>query len=529
MQKTDVVIIGSGIASLQLASKLSKHLNVIVLTKSSLQHGNSSLAQGGIAAAIGLDDDPYQHYLDTLEAGRYSNNHQAVQLLTEEAPEMIDDLLQQGCEFDLTEDGTPSLGMEGSHRQHRIVHGGGDQTGKRIVECLTQQIGNNITVIEDFFVYELLVDSPSNACYGVKGKDRAGDIQTFVASHIVLSTGGCGQVYSLTSNASTVTGDGIALAYKAGATVMDMEFVQFHPTLLYLDGETKGLVSEAVRGEGAKLVNEHGEPIMKGVHPLEDLGPRHVVSQRIYESIQQGHTVYLDIRSIANFQKRFPSITSLCESHGVSISHGFIPVAPGCHFLMGGIQTDEIGRTSINGLYAIGETACTGIHGANRLASNSLLEGLVYGKRLANYVNQQPIRTYQAISSHLLHNQPSIHPSLPLPTFTHIQRKMMRHTGIVREKDSLKEQLNWLESYSLKHLLQANYNALTKDQITTIFMLITSWLITSSSLTREESRGGHFRSDFPLEKKEWEAKHILHQKHYTKGDIHEQNQATAIN
>ncbi|MYL34546.1 L-aspartate oxidase [Pontibacillus yanchengensis] len=529
MQKTDVVIIGSGVASLQLASKLSKHLNVIVLTKSSLQHGNSSLAQGGIAAAIGLDDDPYQHYLDTLEAGRYSNNHQAVQSLTEEAPEIIEELLQQGCEFDLTEDGTPSLGMEGSHRHHRIVHGGGDQTGKRIVDYLIQQTGENITVIEDFLVYELLVDPSSNTCYGVKGKDSAGDIQTFIANHIVLSTGGCGQVYSLTSNASTVTGDGIALAYKAGATVMDMEFVQFHPTLLYLNGETKGLVSEAVRGEGAKLVNEHGEQIMKGVHPLQDLGPRHVVSQTIYDYIQQGHTVYLDIRSIPNFQKRFPGITSLCESNGVVIADGFIPVAPGCHFLMGGIQTNEMGKTSIHGLYAIGETACTGIHGANRLASNSLLEGLVYGKRLANYINQQPRRFYHSIPTHLIQAQPSEHTFSPLPSITQIQEKMMRHTGIVREKNSLNEQIKWLESYSLKHLLQANYNALSKEQITTIFMLITSWLVTSSSLTREESRGGHFRNDFPVEKKEWETKHIFHQKQYKKGDIYEQNQATAIN
>ncbi len=518
MQKCDVLIIGSGVAALQLAGQLSRNLNVIVLTKSHLKHGNSSIAQGGVAAALGAHDHPHIHYTDTLEAGRHINDPSAVKDLTEAAPSLISELLNNGCEFDVGKDGLPILGMEGSHQHHRIIHGGGDQTGKRIVEGLIKNVGSNVEIIENLFVYDLLLDGHLGQCYGAKGKDHNGSTHTLIADHVVLSTGGCGQVYEITSNASTVTGDGLALAYRAGAEMVDMEFVQFHPTLLYVNGEAKGLVSEAVRGEGAKLITPDGTRIMQGVHPLEDLAPRHIVSQTIYDYIQQGINVFLDISSIPNFHQRFPTITKLCEQNGVAISGGKIPVAPGCHFLMGGVKTDKIGRTNINSLYAIGEVACTGVHGANRLASNSLLEGLVYGKRLAQSINQakQEKRPEKIFS-----NKRKSLPLLQLPDMDLIQASMMKHTGIVRTKEDLLQQKKMLESYNIKGLMEIDYDRLSIDQLTTIFMLTTSWMITSSALERTESRGGHFRSDIPFERDDWASSHITLKRQWEKGEVYE--------
>jgi len=518
MKKCNVLIIGSGVAALQLAGQLSKDLNVIVLTKSHLRHGNSSIAQGGIAAALGANDHPHLHLQDTLEAGRHINHYSAVQSLTDEAPAIMQELIHDGCEFDFGKDGFPLLGMEGSHQHHRIIHGGGDQTGKRLMEGLIRRVGQNVNVIENLFVYDLLMDETHDRCYGAKGKDSSGNIHTFIADHVVLSTGGCGQVYEITSNASTVTGDGLALAYRAGAEMIDMEFVQFHPTLLYINGEAKGLVSEAVRGEGAKLVTSEGTRIMKDVHPLEDLAPRHVVSQTIYSYIQVGTEVFLDIRSISGFQKRFPTITKLCEQNGVHLSEGKIPVAPGCHFLMGGVKTDEVGRTNIKGLYAIGEVACTGVHGANRLASNSLLEGLVYGKRLAQSINHAKPEQHPATSfSQKQRTQPLLH----LPTMDHIKSSMMEHTGIVREKEGLRAQREMLESYNINELMELDFDRLSIGQLTTIFMLTTSWMIASSALERQESRGGHFRSDVPFERNDWMTKHITLKRHGEKGEVYE--------
>ena len=226
---------------------------------------------------------------------------------------------------------------------------------------------------------------------GVKVKDHKGRNQSVIADHVVIATGGIGQIYSFTSSAATVTGDGIALAFRAGAELTDMEFVQFHPTLLYANGKGVGLVSEAVRGQGARLVTEDGTYIMEGVHPYKDLAPRHVVSQTIYQNMKKGKSVYLDITSIQNFEAQFPTVTSICKEHGIDLHVGKLPVVPGCHFLNGGIRTDLNGQTSISGLYAIGEAACTGVHGANRLASNSLLEGLYFGDKLAEYINEAPI------------------------------------------------------------------------------------------------------------------------------------------
>ncbi|MBM4762420.1 L-aspartate oxidase [Bacillus sp. B15-48] len=508
MKRTNVLIVGSGIAALQLASTIKNYFNVIVLTKSNITKGNSHLAQGGVAAAISEGDHPDLHYHDTLEAGRYHNDHEAVRSMTEEAPHIITELVQAGCSFDKTADGYLKLGMEGAHSQKRIVHSGGDATGKAIIEYLVSKLGPNITVKEDVFVYELLVNQ-SGKCVGVKAKVSDGTNERFYADHVVIATGGCGQLFSFTSNAETVTGDGLALAYRAGAELVDMEFIQFHPTLLFVNGQTKGLVSEAVRGEGAKLVTEDGKYIMDDVHPLKDLAPRHIVSQTIYDYLKAGKQIYLDIRNIDEFPDRFPTVTALCRQSGIDVEKGKIPVAPGSHFLMGGIKTDRLGRTSIDGLYAIGEAACTGVHGANRLASNSLLEGLVFGRRLGNWLSsfehkERPNQT-EGKSSKV-----SKAKNLSLPDKQVLQQTMMDRTGIIRNSPALTMQKSWLESHNIHSLLDMSLDDYSTEEITKIFMLITAWLITDAALARTESRGGHFRVDYPFEDdKNWLNKRII--------------------
>ncbi|MFP7299811.1 L-aspartate oxidase [Neobacillus niacini] len=516
MTNDDVLILGSGIAALQLASLLNKELNVRILTKGKVRSANSYLAQGGIAAAIGDGDHPDKHIADTLEAGRYHNNQEAVEQIIHAAPGLIKFISEQGSVFDKNQNGELLLGMEGAHSEKRIVHGGGDATGKNMVEFLNSTLKGNVTIEENVFAYELLLDS-NQTCIGVKAKDPDGKIKHYSSSHTILATGGCGQLFTYTSNAPTVTGDGIAMAYRAGAEVADMEFIQFHPTLLYLNGETKGLISEAVRGEGAILVTDDGTPIMEGVHHLKDLAPRHIVSQKIYEYLKNGFKVYLDISNIENFTERFPSITSICEENGLQVSEGRIPVAPGSHFLMGGVKTDLVGRTSINGLYAIGEAACTGLHGANRLASNSLLEGLYMGEKLSKWLNEA--------ANIEIHGNVHTAPFIPkvkeiLPDFQQIQDYMMERVGIVRDAVTLQKQKAWLDSFNVKQI--RNLDAYSAEELTKIFMLITAKLITDAALERSESRGGHYRSDFPAEDNHfWLNKTITHKNTHEMESNHE--------
>ena len=507
MTNDDVLIIGSGIAALQLAVQLTNDVNVRILTKEKLRTANSYLAQGGIAAALGGNDHPEKHIMDTLEAGRFHNNNDVVQEVITAAPELIKNLDRLGDIFDKNQRGELLLGMEGAHSEKRIVHGGGDATGKNVMENLISRLKQrrNITVEENVFAYELLLDSEQTRCIGVKAK-TSGTIRRFYGKHVIIATGGCGQLYTYTSNAKTVSGDGIAMAYLAGAEIIDMEFNQFHPTLLYIKGETKGLISEAVRGEGATLVTEDGTPIMKGIHPLKDLGPRHVVSQRIYEYLKKGKQVYLDISNINDFSKRFPSITAICEDNGIQISDGKIPVAPGSHFLMGGIKTDLIGRSSIDGLYAIGEASCTGLHGANRLASNSLLEGLFQGEQLSKWINEAGKETQVFVQDYFYY--PTKEEKMNLPTIEKIKALMMERVGIVRNKANLKKQQAWVSQFKAEKI---HLDTCSTQDMTKVFMLIIANLITESALKRTESRGGHFRSDYPKEENHsWLRKSIIH-------------------
>ncbi|MBY0096238.1 L-aspartate oxidase [Mesobacillus maritimus] len=528
MKIANVLIVGSGIAALQLARTLKEDLNVMVLTKSTTTNGNSHMAQGGVAAALGVKDHPNLHYLDTLEAGRNHNDSEAVKELTEEAPDIIEELLEAGCSFDFNENGHLKLGMEGAHSEKRIVHSGGDATGKAIVEFLVSQLGSHITVQENVFVYELIVNVEGQ-CIGVKGKLRGGKTEYYYADHVVLATGGCGQLYHFTSNAETVTGDGLALAYLAGAELVDMEFIQFHPTLLYVDGHTKGLISEAVRGEGARLVTEEGTFIMEDVHPLKDLAPRHIVSQTIYEYLKLGKPIYLDISKVENFTERFPTVSAICRESGVELASDRLPVAPGSHFLMGGVKTDRLGRTNIAGLYAIGEVACTGVHGANRLASNSLLEGLVYGKRLGNWLNAQSELKVIANDNKAMPFEgpasltPAQKENLSLPDKHILQQTMMDRTGIVRHNGGLTMQKNWLESYRVEDWVETSLDDYSTEEMNSVFMLITSWLITNAALVRTESRGGHYRADFPMEDHaNWFKNQIVYKRKIKKDGLSEQ-------
>lgn len=520
MTQDDVLIIGSGIAALQLSAHLSNELNVRIITKSKLRDANSYLAQGGIAAAIGGQDHPSKHLMDTLKAGRFYNNEESVRKIIFEAPALIREIHSKSSVFDRNENGELLLGMEGAHCEKRIVHSGGDATGKNVVEFLAGEQKDHITIDENVFVYELIIKD--GRCIGVKAKKADGKIQAYYAQFIIIATGGCGQLYSYTSSADTVSGDGIAMAYLAGAAIVDMEFLQFHPTLLYIDGQTRGLISEAVRGEGGILVTEEGTPIMEGVHPYKDLAPRHVVSQKIYEYVKKGKDIYLDITKIPNFTKRFPTITANCLENGIDLSKGRIPVVPGSHFLMGGIKTDLIGRTSIEGLFAIGEAACTGLHGANRLASNSLLEGLYQGKKLSEWINSN--KENEEFAAAKLTYHAGTKKQTCLPEIKSLQDSMMDRVGIVRNADMLEKQKNWLAQFHVHEMKELDQYSI--EDLTKMFMVIVAELITDSAIQRKESRGGHYRSDYPVEDdRNWIKKSIIHTLKQEEEKTNEQIQA----
>lgn len=382
--EADVLIIGSGIAGLIAAEYLSTHKNVIIITKSEIKHSNSYMAQGGISAAISKNDHWSNHYEDTIQAGHYHNHPEKTEHLVKEGQNVIQTLFEWGVPFDRSEDGSFLLGKEGGHQQNRIIHAGGDQTGKMVMEVLIERVKKKVNIVSGQYAIDIIADS--NRTYGVYCKDDEDNITMYHAPHTILAGGGYAGIFSDSSNSHGADGSVICMAYRAGAELADIEFIQFHPTLLKHD-QYKGLITEAVRGQGGILLNSKGVPVMNGVHPMKDLAPRDIVSRRLFEEIyKKGEAVYLDITGISNFEIKFPGVTALCKKAGVSLEKGLIPVSPGAHFTMGGIMTDIHGRTSLDGLYAVGECAHTGVHGANRLASNSLLEGAVFAKQSADYI-----------------------------------------------------------------------------------------------------------------------------------------------
>jgi len=505
----DYIIVGSGIAGLYAALKAREHGTVLVLTKGSIDECNTRYAQGGIAAPIGEGDSPQLHLEDTIRAGAGLVDGEAARILTEEAADRIADLVGFGVPFD-TLDGEITLGREGAHSMSRILHAGGDATGAHIELTLTSVARlSRITIMEHCLAARLRL--ADGAIEGVEALDcRTNTRLDFSCRFLVLATGGAGQLYRVSTNPTVATGDGTALAYRAGAEVMDMEFFQFHPTALRMPGVQAFLISEAVRGEGAFLRNAQGRAFMAEYDPAAELAPRDVVSRAILTEMNKTGTdhVYLDVTHLppSRVTSRFPQIYRFCLEHGLDITTDPIPVSPAAHYTMGGVRTNTWGETNIRGLYACGEAACTGVHGANRLASNSLLETIVFAKRVVQ----------RTLLKELTVNEPSAEAvSLSQPVASHVppldlgalQSLMWDRVGIVRDGRSLAEAKAVLSAWqtSLAEPTDRPSHELAS-------LLLCARLVTEGALMREESRGAHYRSDFPQRSEAWH-RHIVFRRH----------------
>jgi L-aspartate oxidase len=488
----DVVIIGSGIAGLYTALSTHPSKKIVVLSKESSIVCSSFFAQGGIAAVTNSDDDNKFHIKDTLTAGAGLCDRKAVETLVEEGPAEINRLISMGVSFDVKEDGTLETTREGGHSMNRILHSGGDATGKELTNKLVFLASQkeNIELRTDIFVSDIL--TKDNKAVGIIFHD--GEFKVIWSSNIVVCTGGIGQVYKYTTNPIVSTGDGVATSARAGAVMQDMEFVQFHPTA-FADIDKNGqcfLISEAVRGEGGYLRNNKGERFMVGKHELAELAPRDIVARAIFEEIKRTHsnTVFIDIthKSKSFLKKRFPTIYDECKNRGIDISKDFIPVVPVQHYMMGGIKTDLNGMTNIDGLYACGESACTGVHGANRLASNSLLECIVFGRRCALHMMEKkrenknidfsikPLVLKQAYSDFSLLK-------------SEIKEIMSENGGIVRNEEDLKSGISQLNGM-IKSLEEQEFCHI--EQIEVYNMAITARLILEEAFERKESVGAHY-------------------------------------
>ncbi len=495
----DFVIIGGGLAGLYSAHYASQFGSVALITKSTLDISNSYWAQGGIAAAIGKDDDPGLHFEDTITAGRGLCDNAAVKILVEEGRDRILELLKLGVPFDMTNDG-PALGLEGGHSKRRILHAAGDSTGKEVVKYFTGIVehNNKIKIFENTFVFELIVeDGKCSGLFAVNNIDNENFL--FLSSNVIIAAGGASGIFSRTTNPNTSTGDGIALAYNAGAEIADMEFIQFHPTSFYSDTGDTFLISEAVRGEGAYLVNEDGFRFMQKLDPLAELAPRDVVASSIFKEIESSGNkcVYLklDHLNAEKIKNRFSYIYNHALDYGVDITKNLIPVAPAAHYMIGGIKTDLNGETNVKGLFACGEVASTGVHGANRLASNSLLECIVFGKRTIDAarvnINNETTSDFRSKNIYIEKANETFYIAIK----KNIAEIMMSKVGILRDEKSLREALDDIENIASKYNFTENefYSKKLSD------LIQVSKLIIISALTREESRGAHKRSDFPSE------------------------------
>ncbi|MDR0846216.1 MAG: L-aspartate oxidase [Lactobacillales bacterium] len=434
--KKKVIILGSGIAATTVAFFLQDKCDVTIVTKGALSDNNSALAQGGVAAAVGPNDTAQAHYEDTLTAGAQLNDPDASQILVNEGAEIIRELIKMGVPFDRLGDGSIDYGMEGAHHHPRILHAGGDQTGKYVLEFLQRKLSSKVKIEANTTAVEIFPEDNKAKILVIANKQ----FRTIEADFLVIATGGIGQLFPVTSNDKTITGDGIALAKRAGAELADMEFIQFHPTLLNKPGSSL-LISEAVRGDGARLVNKSGEYFMADVHPDKDLAPRFVVAREITNQFLKGEEVFLDISTVQNFRARFPYISRSLDKAWIDST--LIPVKPGAHFFMGGVKTDLNARTTLGNIYAVGEVARTGVHGANRLASNSLLEGLVFARRAAQDIIARPQKdeNYQTEKQ-----EPTIYKQ-NLPTLEELKNRAWESIGIIRRPEKIREFLAWLEEF----------------------------------------------------------------------------------
>lgn len=506
---TDILVIGSGAAGLYTAVKISEHHDVILISKTSLTQSNTQHAQGGIAAVISKNDSPDLHRQDTLIAGAGICSHEAVDILVNEGPSCIQDLINLGTMFD-RENGKLALTKEGAHSERRILHANGDATGAEIVRALSEVAKNNerITILENHFTIDLITHQ--GECIGAIVMRPDGERIFIRAKATVLATGGAGQLYRYTTNPDIATGDGMAMAYRAGAYIKDVEFIQFHPTALFYPGAPRFLISEAVRGEGAVLRNINGERFMHKYHPQKELAPRDIVARAIVAEMEEtGSTfVYLDIthESEERIKTRFPNIYKECLRYGLDMVTDWIPVAPAAHYIMGGIKTDMYGETATPRLFACGEVSCTGVHGANRLASNSLAEALVFGKRIAQkLVDIPPLPGEIPSLSFSLMRQQTMSSDTVMEKRLRLQKLMLRHVGIKRNERSLIKALKELERYAKAF----RYKMDSIAEFEYLNLLTIAVLVTNAALLREESRGGHFREDFPKQDDLVWRKHIV--------------------
>lgn len=508
--RSDFLVIGSGLAGLYAALYASKFGEVVLLTKSTLEESNSYWAQGGIAAAVDPEDSPVFHLEDTIKAGRGLCNRGAVEVLVREGRERVMDLISLGMKFDLGERGL-ELGLEGGHSKRRVLHAGGSSTGKEMVQFLISSVKSNpnIRIFENTIVFKLISDGEK--CFGALAfQEGSQDLRTFISKSTILATGGASGIYLRTTNPPTATGDGIALAYRAGAEITDMEFIQFHPTALYTEDGGSFLISEAVRGEGAYLLNHLGYRFMPDYHGLAELAPRDVVSRAIFNEMKvSGKSyVFLDLRHLNPdfIRRRFLNIYNASLNYGIDITKDLVPVAPAAHYLIGGVKTGLMAETNINGLFACGEVACTGVHGANRLASNSLLECIVFAKRAIDGAREIDNR-----NSKVENYDPT-----RLPPFSvsqkdaffdmrnRISQLMTDYVGIVRRGDELEKALAGIEGVADSINRLTGYYKLKLQDIVDVCSLIAK-----SALIRTESRGAHIREDFPDEDPLWEAHIVL--------------------
>ncbi len=524
--KYSAVIIGGGIAGLYAALKITEKNELpdglLLITKSKIGESNSRYAQGGIVAVLeeNKKDSTSLHIADTLKAGAGLSDFNIAKFISENSDHVIRDLLDLGVEFDKNGDNNFILTLEAAHSVNRILHSGGDATGRGIEQALTKKVlkNPNIEVYEQTLAVELLVN-PDSECKGmIVFNDLAQEYEVVYSSAVILASGGLGQLYKYTTNPTVATGDGIALAYNAGAIIQDMEFIQFHPTALALNADgNRFLISEAVRGEGAKLVDANGVKFMHKYHEQKELAPRDIVTRAIFNEMQEQNlnNVYLDSTHIEKdkLQNRFPNITRICEENGIDISKDLIPVAPAAHYSMGGIKTNIEGQTSIRGLYAIGEVASTGLHGANRLASNSLLECVVCAYELSNYLtssNLIPPKQIDETVKNIVdkYSQNIEEKKYDVEKFkTELQNTMWDYVGILRDEKSLKIANKKLEE--LKSKFSINENCSNKQEYEYKNMLIVAQLIIDSALKRKESRGAHFRKDYPASSEKAEHSRIV--------------------
>lgn len=519
--KYSVVIVGSGISGLYAAIKLSESMNlpdgILLLTKSQLSESNSRYAQGGIVGVLpeNTPDSVSLHVADTIKAGCGLSDFNVVKFISENSQYAIKDLMSYGVEFDRDKQNGLTFTLEGAHSVRRILHVGGDATGYGIEKALVNKVKNDKTIAENISIYEqchaveLLIDAKGE-CRGIISFNEATkEFETIYAGATVLATGGVGQVYKYTTNPTVATGDGLALAVRAKAEIKDMEFIQFHPTALSLDNdESRFLISESVRGEGAKLVNSNGEYFMERYHEQKDLAPRDIVSRSIVKELEKTgeDRVFLDasLIPIDTFTTRFPNIYKKCLENGVDVTKDYIPVSPAAHYCMGGIKTSVDGTTSIRHLYAIGEAGCTSLHGANRLASNSLLECVVTAFELVNTLSFENLQVSDVIDDSILstiknyapQDEPEDADCDVNALINRLKDTMWKNVGIIRDENSLLQALSDLKKISEE--FGRNRFCTSAEEFELRNLLHVALVITNMALKRKESIGAHFRSDSPV-------------------------------